>query len=225
MMTMPGIAARLITLADTILVPPWPEPLPPEPPEPAPRNLPPHLRHLAPVFAARLPIGFGGMAEAMPDPEDAAGGLGRWLYLYRDAAGLPRALDAEGHDRDGIGSLFGGDERLLARFWPARRGKWDHGKAAETLLCHSARVGTVRGEGFALVAEPPELRRAHLVMSRMAARKLWRGNDPYLVLDLARAWNATRGHGALSDAAIVAIVDAACARELSLSERTFAHAG
>ncbi|MGD9618218.1 MAG: hypothetical protein AB7H90_23985 [Alphaproteobacteria bacterium] len=81
------------------------------------------------------------------------------------------------------------------------------------------------GEDFVPVAEPPELRHAHLVISRMAARKLWRGDNPYFVLDLARAWNATRGHGALSNAPIVAIVDAACARELSLSGRTFRHAG
>lgn len=91
--------------------------------------------------------------------------------------------------------------------------------AAETLFCQQGRVGIVRGYGFALIAEPPELQRAHLTVTRLARRLLRRGVDPYQVLGLARGWNATRGQEALSADAILRIVDAACAQELSIEDR------
>jgi len=218
----PNIEAVRICIDNAVRLPPMLEPWsPPEPIASAePLNLP---RHLTQSFAARLPIGFCGMGEAAAGERLMQWGVAELLYLYRDYNRLPRALDLAGHDRDGIASLFAGDDRLLARLWPGRRG-WDAQSAAETLVVEGGRrPGLVHGDGFALHAEPPDLRRAHSAVSRLARRLLWRGLDPYQVVDLARGWNRTRGHGALSSEIVEQIVDAACGRELIEEDRR--HAG
>jgi hypothetical protein len=177
------------------------------------RDHPRTVRHLAQRFAEALPLGFCGLADAA-----AGGGLMRYgvaetLYLYRDLNQLARAFNLAGHAREGVASLFGGDDRLLARLWPGRRGGWDPITAAETLVCQQGRVGVVRGNGFGH-AEDALVQRGHLAISQLARRQLRRGTDPYRVLDLARRWNATRGQSALSDEIVMQIVDAACGRAL-----------
>jgi hypothetical protein len=215
-----GIERVRIRIENAVLLPRMLEPPPAAAPASATeaQSLP---RHLSQTFATRLPIGFCGIAEGAPSEGGWPFGIATWLYLYRDCNGLSRSFGIAGHDRDGIGSLFAGNDWLLARLWPARqRGRWDAGAARETLICHqSRRYGFVHGDGFAPIAEPAELYRAHLAVSRLARRLLWRGADPWQVVDLARGWSATRGHGALSGEIVEQIVDAACARELGFGEQ------
>lgn len=205
-------------------------PLPAKPPFAQLRNQP---RHLAPGFAARLPIRFCGVAEAVV--ADPCSGIAEKLFLYHDVNGLPRCFNSAGHDRDGIASLFAGDEWRLARLWPHARCRWDHNAASETLYCQQSRIGIacdrdrvigiagflrfVPGRnGLPLIAERSEAQRAHLAIGRLARRLLWREVDPYRVLELARDWNARHGPSVLGDDIVIAIVDATCARELRGAE-------
>ncbi|HZW75236.1 MAG TPA: hypothetical protein VFF43_16945 [Caldimonas sp.] len=174
-------------------------------------------RHLQSGFARSLPIGFFGfglVGEALTDR----------LAIYRDLNGLPRCFDPAGHDATAIASLFAGDIGLLSRLWPSRRRRWNPTRARQTLLTHQARFQTTNlATRFVPTSESAAAKRAHLASSRLASRLLWRGTDPYVVLDLARGWNRTRGNSVLSDEIVVRIVNAACGRELSRQEQR--HAG
>ena len=139
--------------------------------------------------------------------------FGPALFAYRDASGNTRILDGDRLDRDTIASLFGGDGWLLSRLFPAaaspgdRGPPWDWERAADGLLVEAHRAG--RAALDRPIAETAAAARAHLRLSRLAAKLLRLNFDPGLVLDLALDL------GALDAAATHRIVGAACLRQLA----------
>jgi hypothetical protein len=224
------------------IVPPAPELLEPDQPEP--------------VRLRGLPIALLGIGQATAGDGVERYGIGDPVFLYLDTFGRRRILRPEQHNRIVIRSLFILYEPMLSRLWPKQtpRAGFDDHRAAEELIADQGRVGIYRAERPAmrqlvdraliaaadaagagpqswpsqeacfaawlsrvrnreqLAAEADNRGYILIQATRFAWQTLQKLGDPYLTLARLRAWNP-REDG-LAAAEFPIIVDRLCRRLL-----------